>query len=201
MKPRGLFIGLSIALAAVTVCSILFTPAESRLRAIPAHAQIVYNNKNPDWFLSFFQPLEEKLPTFGKGDDFTTRPEGSRVAESAVLQRGWFQRLENYPMTIAAVPFGGRERRDTWAVVSELGAPAAVALRWRMTLFAPEGISPARSYAVWPVWKVEHPSLPSWMRVRFAITEGLLICSISSDSHDIYRLLDTADGRTASRAP
>ena len=193
MKRRGLFIGLSVALAAVTICSILFTPAESRLTAVPAHAQIVYNNKNPDWFLSFFQPLEGKFPTCGKGDDFTTR--------SAVLQHSWFQRLENYPMAVATVPFGGRDRRDTWVVVSELGAPAAMALRWRMTLFAPEGISPARSYAVWPVWKVEHPSLPSWMRVRFAITEGLLICSISSDSHDIYRLLDTADGRAPSRAP
>ena len=30
--------------------------------------------------------------------------------------------------------------------------------------------------------------------------DGLLICSISDDSHDIYKLLDTFDGRTASLA-
>ena len=194
MKRRRLFIGLSVALAAVTISSLLFTPAESRLQAIPVHAQIIYSKQSPDNLLTVF-------PTFGQGDDFATRPEGSRVAESAVPQRSWFQTLEKHPLTIAAVPFGGRERRDTWVAVSELGAPAALALRWRMMLFAPEGISPARPYVVWPVWKVEHPSLPSWMKVRFAITEGLLICSVSSDSHDIYRLLDTADGRAASRAP
>ncbi|MBC8206329.1 MAG: hypothetical protein ISR85_02355 [Kiritimatiellales bacterium] len=183
MKRRGLFIGLSVVLAAVTISSLLFTPALSRLQAIPAHAQLIYSKQSPDNLLTVF-------PNLGKtGSGFPKH------------WKNCLHTLENYPLTVAAVPFGGRERRDTWVVVSELGAPAAVALRWRMMLLAPQGISPARPYAAWLVWKVEHPSLPSWMKVRFAITEGLLICSISSDSHDIYRLLDTADGRAASRAP
>jgi len=192
VKRHGLFVGLSLLLAVSTVGSILFAPSVSRLRAIPAYARLIYSKQSPDNLLSVF-------PNLGQSADFTTRPEGSRVAESAVLQRSWFRWFENYPLSIATVPFGGRERRDTWVAVSELGGPAALALRWRLMLFPPEGVSPARPYAVWPVWKMEHPSFPSWVRVRFAITEGLLICSVSSDSHDIYRLLDTADGRAASR--
>ena len=192
-------IGLSVALSAVTISSLLFTPAESRLQAIPAHAQIIYSKQSPDNLLSVFPlRLRSLRPRSGQA---TLGSHSDNFSNVWKKHAQFFQILEKHPLTIAAVPFGGRERRDTWVAVSELGAPAAVALRWRMMLFAPEGISPARPYAVWPVWKVEHPSLPSWMKVRFAITEGLLICSISSDSHDIYRLLDTADGRDASRAP
>jgi hypothetical protein len=62
----------------------------------------------------------------------------------------------------------------------------------------PEGIKPARSYGAWPVWQYSDSSLPPWMKVRFSLTERLLICSISDDSHDIYYLLDTFDGRRPS---
>jgi len=176
VKRHGLFIGLSVLLAVSTVGSILFTPSVSRLQAIPVYARLIYSKQSPDNLLSVF----------------------TNLGQSAVLQRSWFRWLEHYPLTVATVPFGGREQRDTWVVVSELGGPAALAMRWKLMLFPPEGVSPVRSYASWSVWKMEHSSIPSWARVRFAITEGLLICSVSSDSHDIYRLLDTADGRAVS---
>lgn len=140
----------------------------------------------------FGAEVDEKFQTLEARADSSTR--------SAVLQRSWFHGLETYPLAVATVPFGGREQRDTWVAVSELGASAAVALRWRLMLFPPEGVSPARPYATWPIWKVEHSSIPSWLQVRVSITEGLLVCSVSGDSHDIYRLLDTADGRAASLA-
>ncbi|HKL22465.1 MAG TPA: hypothetical protein VJ904_11715, partial [Tichowtungia sp.] len=66
--------------------------------------------------------------------------------------------------------------------------------------FPPEGVSRVRPYAVWPIWAFEDSSLPSWARVRFTITESLLICSVSADSHDMYRLLNVADGRAESMA-
>lgn len=198
MKRWVCFLGLSLLLAGVTVGSILFTPSftQNRLSAVPAHAHMVYNNKNPDWFLSFFsmfgsrEPRQaQRVPMFGKN--------GSEVSKH---WKKSFQTLENYPLAVATVPFGGLEQRDTWVAVSELGAPAAVALRWRLMLFPPEGVSPSRSYAAWPVWKVEHSSIPTWLQVRVSITEGLLICSVSGDSHDIYKLLDIADGRAVSMA-
>lgn len=180
MKRRGLFIALSILLAAVTVAGILYNPSIDRMQAIPAHARVIYSKESSDRLSSVFPSLE--------------RVETSRFS-------GWSkaaQWLKNRPLSIATVPLAGREQRDTVVAVCKLGGPAATALRWRLAFSAPEGVSPARPYAVWSVWRVEHPSFPSWARVRFAITEGLLICSVSSDSHDIYHLLDVADGRAAS---
>lgn len=184
MKRRVGVVGLSLLLAGVTLSSLQVSPVrtQNRLSAVPAHAHMVYNNKDPDWFLSFF-------PMFGEmNDDFSNHWKNN------------FHALENYPLAVATVPFGGLEQRDTWVAVSELGASAAVALRWRLMLFPPEGVSPARPYAVWPVWKVENPSIPSRLQVRISITEELLICAVSGDSHDIYKLLDTADGRAVSMA-
>ena len=183
MKRRGLFVGLGVLLVGVTVCSLLLgsSSAQSRLAALPVHAQVVYNNETPDWFLSFF-------PMFGVSED--------------EFSRHWnehFRALENLRLAVATVPFGGRERRDTWVAVSELGGSAALALRWRLMLFPPDEVVSVRPYAVWSVWRFEHASLPAWAKVRFSITESLLICSISTDSHDIYRLLDAADGRAESK--
>ena len=115
-------------------------------------------------------------------------------------QRSWLQGLEKHPLAVATVSLDGEMGRDTWVAVSKLGSPAAFALRWRLMVAPPEGVAPVRPYAAWSVWKLEHPSVPAWARVRFSITEGLLICSISGDSHDIYKLLDTADGRSISMA-
>ncbi|MBI9019717.1 MAG: hypothetical protein JEZ10_00470 [Verrucomicrobia bacterium] len=196
---------LSLLLATVTAVSLLMIPASSqnRFRPIPAHAQLVYNNKNPDWFLSFFPMLgsreprqAQNFPTLGKkGDDFS-----NVWKKSSKPRHSWFRALEKSPLTVATVAFGGREGRDAWVAVSELGGPAALALRWRLLLFPPEGVAVSRPYAVWPVWTFEHSSLPPWARVRFTLTDGLLICSISTDSHDIYKLIDTLDGRAASLA-
>lgn len=210
---------LSLLLAAVVLSSLLMIPASSqnRFRPVPAHAQLVYNNKNPDWFLSFFPMLgsreprqAQNFPSLGKSDGKFSNPwkksfqtlenDGELAPRSAVLQRSWFQRLEKCPLTVATVAFGGRDGRDAWVAVSELGGPAALALRWRLLLFPPEGVAVSRPYAAWPVWTFEHPSLPPWARVRFTLTDGLLICSISTDSHDIYKLIDALDGRAASLA-
>ena len=172
---------LSVLTVLVTAVSILRVPPVNRLSAIPVHAKTVYSNREPDWFLSFFSTLGHR------GDDF-----------SRVWNRD-FQWLEQRPLAVATVPFGGPGQRDTWVAVSELDGVSALALRWRLMLFPPEGVSAARSYAVWMVWRFEHSSLPSWAKVRFAVTENLLICSVSADSRDIYRLLDVADGRALSK--
>jgi hypothetical protein len=220
MKKQIFFGGLSILLVFVTAASLLLTPAatKSRRTAIPAHAHVVYNSQSAERFLSVFPSLgtllrrdAQDFPGLGKnegaefqglekeaGPDLSTRDAGALQLKSGLFKAHGFQWLEKRPLTVATVSFGGRGRRDTWVAVSELGAPAALALRWRLALFPPEGVSPARPYAVWPIWKFEHPSLPSWARVRFTITESLLICSVSGDSHDMYRLLNVADGRAAS---
>jgi hypothetical protein len=176
--------GLLTALLALVVFGwILYIPqrALNPLRPIPAYAQVVYRSATPDWFFSFFPMLGEN------GSD---------------LPRVWkkqFQSLKKCPLAVAVAPLGGRERRNTWIAVSAAG-PHALLLRWRLTLFPPENIHSVGSYGAWPVWQLDEPELPVWARVRFAITEGLLICSISEDSHDIYYLLDTLDGRRPSKA-
>ena len=170
---------LCLLLTAVTLGSLLFTSARTRFHPIPAHAQIVYDNKNPDWFLSFF-------PMLGKLDD-----------EFSNHWKKKFQMLETRPLAVATVSLNGRDARDTWVAVSELDGALALALRWRLLLFPPKGVSSVRPYAVWPVWKLEHPSIPAWARVRFSLTDGLLICSVSENTHDLYKLLDAFDGRRA----
>jgi len=150
-------------------------PALQTLKPIPSHAQIVYRSATPD--LS--------------------------VLEQFHVSNGWktagrfFQLLKKRPLILASVSLGGRDRRDSWVATSALG-PRAVILRWQLKLFPPEGVKPSRSYGAWPVWEYSDPALPVWMRIRFSVTEGLLICSISDDSHDIYYLLDTLDGRRPS---
>lgn len=191
MKPRAVTLGLCALIAAVTVGGILYSPETGRLTAVPVHAHIVYNSESADGFPMVGTLLHRDAQNF---------PDIGKNARG--FSNGWkklFQRLEKKPLAVATVPFGGRARRDAWVAVSELGGPAATALRWRLMLFPPEGITSARPYAVWPVWQFEDPSLPGWAQVRFSITEDLLVCAISTDSHDIYRLLNTADGRTASK--
>lgn len=181
MTRRAVTAGLGVLTIAVAVFSILTGPSQSRLSAVPSHAHIVYNDDDAGWFLSFF-------PTLGQsGDEFSK------------IWNKRFRTLEKRPLAVATIAFSGPGQRNSWVAVSELGGPLALALRWRLMLFPPKGISTARPYAVWPIWKFEHPSLPSWARVRFAITENLLVCSVSADSHDMYRLLDVADGRAAAK--
>ena len=187
MNSRVGVMGLSGVLALVMFGSLRFTPSatQDRLTAVPAHSKLVFSQESPDDFFTCYPGLGVQEDGFPQVWDALHSP----------LQP-LFQFCENRPMAVAT--FGRRTHRGSWVAVSELGGPAATALRWRLLLFPPEGVVPARSYAVWPVWTFEHPRLPVWTRVRFAVTESLLICSISGDSHDIYRVLDAADGRSAS---
>lgn len=172
---------LTLLLASSVIGWIFYMPpsALTMLKPIPAHAQIVYRSPTPGGFLSFFPKLGNT--DFG----------GSANWEHEIHE------LERSPLIVASVALGGRERRDTWVAVSALGS-RAVFLRWKLRLAPPEGVQPLQSYGAWPIWTYTDPSLPPWMRIRFSITEGLLIGSISEDSHDIYYLLDTLDGRRPS---
>jgi hypothetical protein len=175
---RRITIGaLTLLLFLLVIGSIFYMPPPSleTLKPVPAHAQIVYRSNTPD--LSALEKFR-----FSNG-----------WKESGLF----FQTLEGRPLTLAAAPLGGRDRRDTWVIASAVG-PRSIFLRWQLNFFPPEGIKPSRSYGGWPVWQYSDPVLPVWMRVRFSIAEGLLVCSISDDSHDIYYLLDTLDGRRPS---
>lgn len=171
---------LTLLLAACVFGWIAYIPSSALnlLRPVPEHAQIVYRSATPGWFLSFF-------PTLGKN--------------SSGLWKKNLQTLEKSPLAVATVSLGGRDRREAWVAVSAIGSRAFL-LRWQLILFPPKGIKPVRSNGSWPVWQYSIPALPAWMCVRFSLTEGLLICSISDDSHDIYYLLDTLDGRRPSLA-
>lgn len=197
MMRRVLSAVLLLLLAASVIGWILHVPASvtNRARAIPAYAQIVYSSKTPDWFVSFF-PI---LGSFGAAEDGVFPSIGKTNDEFSNDWEKKFQGLEKHPLTVAAVPLHGRERRNSWVAVSAVGS-RAVGLRWQLELFPPEGIRRVRSYSAWPVWQLDHPDLPAWARVRFSLADGLLICSISDDSHDIYWLLDTLDGRRISMA-
>lgn len=170
---------LTVLLALSVIGWIFYMPpsALQTLKPVPAHAQIIYRSATPGWFLSFFPTLQQN--------------------SGAGVWKKSFQALEKSPLAVASVSLGGRDRRDSWVAVSAIG-PRAVFLRWQLTFFPPEGVKPSRSYGEWPVWQYSDPAFPAWMRVRFSITEGLLICSISDDSHDIDYLLDTLDGRRPS---
>lgn len=186
MRRAVLLAALALLLGAAVIGWISYVPpaALDRLAAVPADASFVYTGRSINWALLKTLPAtREVLRGLDLGPD---TPE-------------LLQEFFNGPATVAAVPIGGRDRRDTFLLVSAAG-PRAVALRWRLQLFPPEGVRRVRSYSAWPVWQIEQSALPVWMRVRFALTEGLFICSISDNSHDIYYLLDTVDGRRPSMA-
>jgi hypothetical protein len=177
MIRRGMVAALTLLLTLSVLGWIVYMPSAERraLCPVPAHAQILYHSGTPD--LSVLERLH--------------------------ISNGWktagrfFEIAKKSPLTLATAGLGGRDRRDTWVAVSAVG-PRAVLLRWQLTVSPPEGIKPVRSYGAWPVWQYSDPSLPAWMRIRFSVVEGLLICSVSDDSHDIYYLLDTLDGRRPS---
>lgn len=165
----------------LSVCGwVLFVPPSARnpMRAVPSFAQVIYSSASPD------REALKRLPFTRHGPDLDLIVPGS---------------LQHAPLVLALAPLNGRDHRDTWIVVSSAGS-RSVWLRWRMNLFPPSGVRRLASYGAWPVWQIDDPSFPSWMRVRFSVTEGLWIASISGDSHDIYRLLDTLDGRRLSKA-
>jgi len=178
MIMRRWTVGALVLLLTLSVIGWVFyvpTAALQTLKPVPSHAQIVYRSTAPDLSV---------LEQFHGSDGWKTAGR-------------FFETFEKSPLTVSSVSLGGRDRRDTWVAVSAIG-PRAVFLRWKLMFFSPEGIKSARSYGAWPVWQYSDPLLPAWMRIRFSITEGLLICSISDDSHDIYYLLDTFDGRRPS---
>jgi len=180
MIRRGVVAGLTLLLMGSVIGWIVYIPPSAlrTLKPVPAHAQIVYQSD------SFNASALEKLP----------------VSKDWKSADHFFQTLEKSPLALAVVPLGGRERRDSWVAVSALG-PRAVWLRRQLAFSPPAGVKPIRSYGAWPVWEYRDPQLPVWMRVRFSIAEGLLICSLSDDSHDIEYLLDTLDGRRPSAEP
>lgn len=186
MKRLIILTGLTLLLTSTVIGWICYVPpaALNRLAAVPANALFVYTGHSINW------PLLKTLPA--TRDIF-------RALEQEPKMPSMLREFFNGPATVAAAPLGGRDRRDTFILVSATG-PRAVALRWRLDLFPSEGIRRVRSYYAWPVWEIEQSALPAWMRVRFALSEGLFICSISDDSHDIYYLLDTLDGRRPSLA-
>jgi hypothetical protein len=179
MMRRRVVLGVLVLLLAGSVAGwIFYMPSKllRPLRAVPAEAQTVYRNATPAWFLAFF-----KNPSARFSERWNRR----------------FRELERYPLTVAALPAGGYGRRAAWVAVSVVGRRTAW-LRWQLAFTPPDGVTVARSCGGWPVWQYDDPSLPSWMRVRFSVAEGLLIFSISDDSRDIYYLLDTLDGRRPS---
>lgn len=170
--------GLLTLLLAVSVIGwICYIPSSvlNPLRAVPSHAQLVYQ-------CDAFDRAALRNMTFSKDWKNADR---------------FFQSLEKRPLVLAVAPLGGRERRDTWIAVSAVG-PRSVLWSWRLKFFPPDGMKPIRSYGAWPVWEYTDSSLPVWARVRFSVAEGLLICSVSGDSHDVEYLLDTLDGRRPS---
>lgn len=177
MIRRWMVAALTLLLAFSVIGWIVYIPpaALEPLAPVPAHAQIIYRSNTPVW------SVLKKFPV-------------SRDWKNADR---FFQGLEKSPLTVATVSLGGRDRRDTWVAVSALG-PRALGVQWQLKFFPPAGIKPLRSYGAWPVWQYSDVSLPVWARVRFSIAEGLLICSISDDSHDLEYLLDTLDGRRPS---
>jgi hypothetical protein len=203
MIRRGIVWLLAALLAVLVALFIVYMPpsALETLKPVPAHAQIVYRSKTPGWFLSFFSDLSI-CPAEAGPLAWRLRPADAECAAdkvpSAALSKA-ARILNESPLTVATVSLGGRSRRDTWVAVSAIG-PYSVLFRWKLMLFRPEFIQPVRSYGCWTVWKYSTPSVPSWAHVRFALTDGLLICSISDDPHDIYYLLDTLDGRRPSLA-
>ncbi len=177
MMRRWMICVLVAALTCTVIGWIIYIPSAAlqTLKPVPAHAQIVYCSA---------QPSRAVLERFSR---FRNWKDADR----------FFKMLIKNPVAVATVPLGGLDRRDTWVAVSAMGSRGFL-LRWQLMLFPSEGIKSLRSYGSWPVWQYSDPSFPLWMRVRFTITEGLLICSISDDSHDIYYLLDTLDGRRPS---
>jgi hypothetical protein len=191
MIRRGLTVLLAVLLALSVIGWIGYMPpsALEMRKPVPVYAQIVYQNQRP------VRSVLETLPVYRSLFPQPFDPDAfSKDWKNAAL---FFQTLENSPLTVASVPLGWRERRDTWVVVSALGSRAP-GLRWRLAFSSPPGVKALRSYGAWPVWEYHDPAFPVWVRARFSIAEGLMICSISEDSHDLYYLLDTLDGRRPS---
>lgn len=168
---------LTLLLAASVIGWIVYIPPSvlRTLRPVPYHARIVYQSEALDLNALKSQPVFNDWKTADR----------------------FFQPLEKRPLALAVAPPGGRTRHDTWIAVSAVG-PQAVLWSWRLKFFPPEGVKPVRSYGAWPVWEYSDPALPIRARVRFSVAEGLLICSVSEDSHDIEYLMDTLDGRRPS---
>lgn len=186
MKRRLLLTALTLLLAAVVAGWIAYVPpaALDPMNAVPLHATTVYSGDAVNWAL--LQALPATRDLLAGFDPRTDMP-------------GALRGLFNGPVTVASVPIGGRDRRDTLVLVSAAGWRAVI-LRWRLELVPPPGVGRLRSYSVWPVWQLDHPDFPAWKRVRFTLTDGLFIASISDNSHDIYYLIDTVDGRLPSMA-
>jgi hypothetical protein len=178
MMRRVSLFTVSFVLTAVVVCSLLLVPARAAdpRRAIPSFARIVFEGGNSERFFAVFPSLGNSEADFSK--------HWNQIVQGS----------EEHALMAASFESAGRE---SLVLVSKLSGWDALKLRWRMILFPPNGVSAARPYAVWPVWRLETPLR---MRVRFSVTEGLLICSISPDSHDIYNILNALDGRAESQA-
>lgn len=183
MTGRWISSVLLLVFAASVIGWIVYVPPQvmNLHQPVPAHAQLIYSSAKPDWFVAFF-------PMLGKLD-----------GEFSNAWKEKFQWLEKRPLAVARAALPGGGGRDSWVAVSAVGSRMAV-LRWQLTLAPPSSVRALRPYHAWPIWQLDEPALPSWVRIRFALAEGLLICSVSDDAHDIYWLLDALDGHRHSLA-
>ncbi|MFA5687725.1 MAG: hypothetical protein WC959_01020 [Kiritimatiellales bacterium] len=178
MQRRIVFTFILLTAAMCVGWMIYVSPAAKNPYApLPADARIIYSSNAPDFSVLKQRPSGELLKPV-----FQILPQ---VKYSSLI------------LAAAAAP--GRNHCDALIFVSAIGSRSTL-LRWRMEFFLPDGIRSVHSYGAWPVWEIEIPANePPGRRIRFSITEGLLICAISDNSHDIYYLLDTLDGRRPSR--
>lgn len=185
---RRVTIGFLSFLLTVSVVGwiVHFPTGRNPLRAVPINAQLVFHHDQPEAIRPFIRSSDRLYPTDG--------------APTASVSQGWktvLQVFEHGPLAVATVPLHGLGERDSRMIVSIPRFP--LLLRWKLLMNPPANVSLQRSYAGHPVWRLDDPAFPAWVRIRFSIAKGVLICSVSQDSHDIYYLLDTADGRSPAK--
>jgi len=174
--------GLSIVAAWVLLLSAIgwlaYVPpsAQDIYAPIPVDASYVRVDGETDWLTALRNPLAEL---------------GFQAVKLQADKEPLYRWILGQELAVAMVPVGGRDRSDAMVLVSRLGF-RALPLRWHCTLMPPDGVSRIRSYAGRPVWELERQQ---HLYTRFTLSEGLLIAVFSEDSHDIYRMIDTLDGR------
>jgi hypothetical protein len=93
---------------------------------------------------------------------------------------------------LALAPMGPWADRPTWSAVVWAGARAR-RLRWQLRFGRPSWLAREGRHGGRPIYRVDRAGADG-SRIYFTFEEGLILACLSTDPHDIRRLLDTHDG-------
>lgn len=120
-----------------------------------------------------------------------------RLLQENKNMHSWMRKLAPSEIVVASIPSAYSESGKSWAAVSWVGWRSPW-IRWQLQACRSGELTQIGHHSVWPVWQWKRTDIPDSPPILFALTDNLMVASLSNNAEDLVLLLDTYDKRVRS---